>query len=216
MRKLFAALLTLSALAALGCTDYEKLDVDVRAQERIGDHVRVSISVTNARGEEAIDVQAQGVNAVASDGHLYSALSAADCPTCAQNTDGTTLAVGETASSYLYFSVPADVDLEYIIVTDNVFVSGDGDSEDRSTYFIKPVISDAQSELIQPCEVRIVARRVDDGRTEFALQQRLPDEEWSDRILPSARFFPETPGHDRWLVSSPIECATVVSQGRLE
>ena len=57
--------------------------------------------------------------------------------------------------------------------------------------------------LVSTKEVRIVARRLDDGRTEFALQER-DGTGWSDRILPTRRFFPAELGHDRWLVSSPI------------
>ena len=53
-------------------------------------------------------------------------------------------------------------------------------------------------------DVRIAARRLDDGRTEFALQQRGADGLWRERLLPAARFFPpETPvGH--WLSSSAL------------
>ena len=38
-------------------------------------------------------------------------------------------------------------------------------------------------------EVRITAQRLEDGRTEFGLQQRTADG-WSDRILPRGRYFP--------------------------
>ena len=40
--------------------------------------------------------------------------------------------------------------------------------------------------------VRIVARKLDDGRIEFGLQQRQPDNTWGDRQLPRVRFFPTT------------------------
>ena len=53
-------------------------------------------------------------------------------------------------------------------------------------------------------EVRIVARKLDDGRIEFGLQQRQSDNSWGDRQLPSSRFFPETADVDRWLRSSPL------------
>ena len=56
-------------------------------------------------------------------------------------------------------------------------------------------------------EVRIVARRLDDGRTEFGLQQRGTDGEWAERQLPTRRFFPADPGHGRWLSSSPLGVA---------
>ena len=216
MRIIFAALLGFGALVFVGCTDYEKLDLEVGSQERVGEHTRVAVVVTNARGEAPIDVGVDGVSALASDNHLYSALSSEDCPTCESNLDGTSVAVGEKAWRYLHFAVPTDVDLAYIFVTDNAFVSGDADSESRSRYLVRPIASDSQPETTVLCEVRIVARRLDDARTEFALQQRQPDGEWGDRILPRSRFFPADPGHSRWLSSSPIECSPTPSQGDLE
>ena len=58
-------------------------------------------------------------------------------------------------------------------------------------------------------EVRISAQRLDDGRTEFALQQRV-DGEWGERLLPSSRFFPArvTPG--RWLNSTPLVVSVTI------
>ncbi|MDE2989027.1 MAG: hypothetical protein OXT70_13395 [Chloroflexota bacterium] len=60
-------------------------------------------------------------------------------------------------------------------------------------------------------EVRIGAQRLDDGRTEFALQVREEDS-WSDLVLPRSRFFPTTATVDRWLNSSilTLESAHVV------
>ncbi len=52
-------------------------------------------------------------------------------------------------------------------------------------------------------EVRIEARRLDDGRVEFALSERGTDGEWGDRILPSSRYFPAG-SRGRWLRSSPV------------
>ena len=52
-------------------------------------------------------------------------------------------------------------------------------------------------------EVRISARQLDDGRVEFALQQRV-DGEWGERILPPSRYFPANVGHSRWLNSTPL------------
>ena len=52
-------------------------------------------------------------------------------------------------------------------------------------------------------EVRISARQLDDGRVEFALQQRV-DGEWGERILPRSRYFPASVGHNRWLNSTPM------------
>ncbi len=53
-------------------------------------------------------------------------------------------------------------------------------------------------------EVRITAQRLADDRTEFALQEREPDGEWSERLLPRVRFFPATASVGRWLVSTPL------------
>lgn len=62
-------------------------------------------------------------------------------------------------------------------------------------------------------EVRISAQRVDDGRVEFALQQRNADGEWSDRMLPNRRFFPAEGFVNRWANSTPL---TVVSDSGLD
>lgn len=53
-------------------------------------------------------------------------------------------------------------------------------------------------------EMRVAAQRLDDGRTEFAIQQRREGEEWGERRLPRSRFV--SPGADvgRWLASSPL------------
>ena len=53
-------------------------------------------------------------------------------------------------------------------------------------------------------QVRIAARRLADGRTEFALQERAPGGSWGERRLPRSRFFPARPTVDRWLSSSPL------------
>ena len=67
---------------------------------------------------------------------------------------------------------------------------------------------------------RIVARRLADGRTEFGWQPT-----GGERILPSSRYFPAAPGHNRWLRSSPVEVGGVelgrinarqLSDGRIE
>lgn len=47
---------------------------------------------------------------------------------------------------------------------------------------------------------RIVARRLDDGRTEFGWQPV-----GGERVLPRARYFPADAGVGRWLNSSPVE-----------
>ena len=53
-------------------------------------------------------------------------------------------------------------------------------------------------------EVRIVARKLANGKVEFGLRQRNPDDTWSDNRLPGVRYFPTTAGVDRWLASSPL------------
>ena len=53
-------------------------------------------------------------------------------------------------------------------------------------------------------EVRIVAQRLPDGRTEFALQERQAGGMWGERQLPRARFFPVATTVGRWLSSSPL------------
>ncbi len=53
-------------------------------------------------------------------------------------------------------------------------------------------------------EVRVAARRLDDGRTEFAIQERQAGGVWGERRLPRARFFPADAAVDRWLASSPL------------
>ena len=67
----------------------------------------------------------------------------------------------------------------------------------------------ASSTLDLPAgEVRIVARKLDDGRIEFGLQQRQPDNAWGDRQRPRVRFFPTTATVNRWLASSPLTLTT--------
>ena len=61
---------------------------------------------------------------------------------------------------------------------------------------------------------RIVARRLDDGRTEFGLQRSLTDDiarpDWSEVILPSPRFFPVEVEVGRWLNSGTIDLTDAV------
>ena len=67
---------------------------------------------------------------------------------------------------------------------------------------------------------RIVARRLDDGRTEFGWQPA-----GGERVLPTQRYFPADAQVDRWLRSSPVEVggaeigrinARLRSDGRIE
>ncbi len=62
-------------------------------------------------------------------------------------------------------------------------------------------------------EVRIVARRLEDGRVEFGLQQRQADDSWGDRQLPRARLFPTDATIGHWLVSSPVSLNNTDSPG---
>lgn len=64
-------------------------------------------------------------------------------------------------------------------------------------------------------EVRVVARPHEDGRVEFAVQQRV-DGEWGERIAPSSRYL--TPAliesrAGRWLNSSPIALTISTDRG---
>ena len=77
----------------------------------------------------------------------------------------------------------------------------------------------AQQEPREPTVgVRIVAQRLADGRTEFALQHD-PEAHtgepfnWGERLLPARRFFPTTATVGRWLASSPL---TVSPAGGVE
>ena len=54
-------------------------------------------------------------------------------------------------------------------------------------------------------DVRIVARKLEDGKIEFALQQRQDADTWSDEILPRARLFPTTARVGAWLQSTPLD-----------
>ena len=58
-------------------------------------------------------------------------------------------------------------------------------------------------------EVRITARQLEDGRVEFALQQRV-DGEWGERQLPRSRYFLTDAREGQWLNSTPltVELAT--------
>ena len=53
--------------------------------------------------------------------------------------------------------------------------------------------------------VRIVARKLADGRVEFGLRQEQADGTYGDTILPRSRFFPADATVGRWLRSSPLD-----------
>ena len=53
-------------------------------------------------------------------------------------------------------------------------------------------------------QVRIIARKLSNGKVEFGVQQQLDDGSWGGRLLPSRRFFPTDARVDRWLASSVL------------
>lgn len=58
-------------------------------------------------------------------------------------------------------------------------------------------------------EVRIVARLLDSGDVEFALQQRRADTTWGERQLPQRRRLPADAAVDRWLWSAELDLGFV-------
>ena len=63
-------------------------------------------------------------------------------------------------------------------------------------------------------EVRIVARKLADGRIEFALRQHQGGDSWGDPLLPRARFFPADATVGRWLRSSPLTIIVAATTDR--
>lgn len=53
-------------------------------------------------------------------------------------------------------------------------------------------------------DARITAQRHENDHVEFALQLRVEDDPWTDRILPRLRFFPPDVEIGRWLGSSTL------------
>ena len=64
-------------------------------------------------------------------------------------------------------------------------------------------------------DVRIVARKLANGKIEFGLQQRRDDTTWGGRLLPSVRLFPAGAEVGDWLVSSPVTVSAGESAGDL-
>ena len=64
---------------------------------------------------------------------------------------------------------------------------------------------------LAPTTLRVAARKLADGRVEFAVQQRI-DGAWGERRLPDRRFFPADTAVGRWLVSSPLTFNATDSQ----
>lgn len=74
--------------------------------------------------------------------------------------------------------------------------------------------SSSPSISVGEVETRIRVRRLDDGRTEFALQQKADGENWGEHILPSGRFLSashRTSHIDRWLNSSVVRLSTEIA-----
>ena len=65
-------------------------------------------------------------------------------------------------------------------------------------------------------ELRVAARRLLDGRVEFALQRRSEDGSWGERLLPRRRFVPAVSAAGRWLSSSPVDVLAVPQGSYLE
>ncbi|MCY3661272.1 MAG: hypothetical protein OXH28_00430 [bacterium] len=64
-------------------------------------------------------------------------------------------------------------------------------------------VAELADDLATEATVRITARKRDDGKVEFGLQQQ-ENGSWSDPMLPSRRLFPPTTAIDLWLVSSTL------------
>ena len=63
---------------------------------------------------------------------------------------------------------------------------------------------------VEGATVRVTAARTDTGRVEFAIQ-RQTDTGWTQRLLPTSRYFPISTEVGRWLVSSPVGLTATTS-----
>ena len=68
-------------------------------------------------------------------------------------------------------------------------------------------VAESAGDLADDIAVRIVARKLENGRVEFGLQER-DNGSWGDRELPTRRYFPPSATVDRWLGSSTITLDT--------
>ena len=68
-------------------------------------------------------------------------------------------------------------------------------------------VAESTNDFAEDIAVRIVARKRDDGRVEFGLQQR-DNGSWGERVLPPRRYFPQSATVERWLGSSEITLDT--------
>ena len=73
------------------------------------------------------------------------------------------------------------------------------------------------SDAVAPAgaDVRIVARKLANGKIEFGLQQQRNDDSWGDRRLPRARLFPATAQVGQWLRSTPLTVSVASSADAL-
>ena len=65
-------------------------------------------------------------------------------------------------------------------------------------------VAESTAAFAEEVVVRIVARKRNDGKVEFGLQERGADGSWGERQLPRARLFPTTARVDAWLRSSVV------------
>ncbi|MYC02882.1 MAG: hypothetical protein F4X58_13285 [Chloroflexi bacterium] len=66
-----------------------------------------------------------------------------------------------------------------------------------------PLLPEAWGEAAEAVEVRIAVQRLEDGRTELALQI-LTEGGWGDRVLPGGRYLPARYQGGRWSDSAPL------------
>ena len=65
----------------------------------------------------------------------------------------------------------------------------------------------ATTSSTQEVEVRVVAKKLSDGRVEFAIQQR-DGNGWSERIAPTGRYLPSDAPVGKWLASTAVTVTT--------
>jgi hypothetical protein len=65
-------------------------------------------------------------------------------------------------------------------------------------------VADESDDLADEVELRIIARKLLNGRVEFGLEERQDDGSWGGRQLPDRRFFPTDATVDRWLRSTVL------------
>ena len=68
----------------------------------------------------------------------------------------------------------------------------------------------SEVDLAGGAQLRVAARRLNDGRIEFAVQQRV-DGAWGERLLPTSRYMPANAPLARWLHSSAVALAALTA-----